>query len=111
MPTKFQFLFILLILSIFTLFNPSTANVYHNNHSPLIKGSVVGFGPSQHFATNLKFRKRVPYRDNGVLAINSVGRRKQKMPPRKMIEKPRLRFKGKVDSKSKGNLKRQAKIY
>ncbi|KAL7076328.1 hypothetical protein ACQ4LE_004235 [Meloidogyne hapla] len=110
MPTKFYFLFILLIISIFTQFNPSKANVYHNNHSPLIKGGGIGFASPQHFSTNLKFRKRVPYRDNGVLAINSVGRRKQKMPPRKMIEKPRLRFKGKVETKSKGNIKRQTKI-
>jgi hypothetical protein len=44
----------------------------------------------------LKLRKRMPYNsDGGPFGMNGNGGTKHgKMPPRKMIEKPRLRFKG-----------------
>ena len=55
-------------------------------HSP-----VGGQGPHHQ----LKLRKRITYSDNAAYALNGQGPKSSKMPPRKMIEKPRLRFKGK----------------
>jgi len=67
-------------------------------HSPLGgKGQGPAVAARGHHQP-LKMHKRISYRDGGALALNGAKKktaRSAKIPPRKMIEKPRLRFKGK----------------
>uniref|UniRef100_A0A914HUQ5 Uncharacterized protein n=1 Tax=Globodera rostochiensis TaxID=31243 RepID=A0A914HUQ5_GLORO len=58
----------------------------------LLVSLVVGYSPSGSAkGHHMKLRKRINYSDGGVLGLNAA--RKTRMPTRKMVEKPRMRFK------------------
>ncbi|KAL3120598.1 hypothetical protein niasHT_007890 [Heterodera trifolii] len=60
----------------------------------LLISFAIGYSPVGNAKSHpLKLRKRISYSDGGVMALNGAAR-KTRMPTRKMVEKPRMRFKG-----------------